>query len=314
VTSFGCEIGVTSESTFISLMRQIATDPAARGLLDDIAVIELGNETIILTHDMMAEGVHWLPTADPADVAWKLVAVNLSDLAAKGARPLGVLLGFMLGDDEWDRRFAAGLEAALAHYAVPLLGGDTVANRGDKRALGLTAIGAATHTPVPSRSGAQVGDTLYVSGTLGDALAGFELAEAGLDGAGALASAYHRPVARLVDGQALAPIASAMMDISDGLLLDAQRMAAASKVRISIDLALLPLSPEYRAMRGDGRDSRLQAASWGDDYQLLFTAAPATVLPIAATAIGTVGEGADIALFDGDDALPLPPSLGYQHH
>jgi thiamine-monophosphate kinase len=131
---------MTSESSFVALMRSLAIDPAARGLLDDTAVIDLGTETLILTHDMMAEGVHWLPTADPADVAWKLVSVNLSDLAAKGARPLGVLLGFMLGDDDWDRRFANGLKAALAHYAVPLLGGDTVSNRGDKRALGLTAV------------------------------------------------------------------------------------------------------------------------------------------------------------------------------
>ena len=96
-------------------MRAMARDPAARGLMDDIAVIELGKETLILTHDMMAEDVHWLPKADPADVAWKLVSVNLSDLAAKGARPLGVLLGLMLGESEWYRRFAAGLDRALAH-------------------------------------------------------------------------------------------------------------------------------------------------------------------------------------------------------
>ena len=155
----------------------MATDPSARGLLDDTAVIALGTETLILTHDMMAEDVHWLPTADAADVAWKLVSANLSDLAAKGAQPLGVLLGFMLGDDKWDRRFAEGLQAALAHYGVPLLGGDTVSNRGDKRTLGMTAIGAASFTPVPARSGAQPGDVLYVTGTLGDALAGFEMAK-----------------------------------------------------------------------------------------------------------------------------------------
>jgi thiamine-monophosphate kinase len=294
-------------------MRAMATDPAARGLLDDTAAIDLGSETLILTHDMMAEGVHWLPSTDPADVAWKLVAVNLSDLAAKGARPLGVLLGFMLGDDDWDRRFAAGLKAALAHYIVPLLGGDTVSNRGDKRALGLTAVGAATHCPVPSRSGARPGDVVYVTGTLGDALAGFELVEAGYNQPSRLVDAYHRPFARLADGQQLAPVVSAMMDVSDGLLLDAQRMASASGVRINIDLALLPLSEDYRRMRGDGLDSRMQAASWGDDYQLLFTAPETATLPVAATSIGTVIAGADIALFDGDTAIPSPPSLGYQH-
>ena len=106
---------MTTESTFIDLMRAIATDPAARGLNDDAAVIEFGSETLVLSHDMMVEGVHWLPNADPADVAWKLVASNLSDLAAKGAEPLGVLLGFMLGTDDWDRHFAKGLAEVLAN-------------------------------------------------------------------------------------------------------------------------------------------------------------------------------------------------------
>jgi thiamine-monophosphate kinase len=129
-----------------------------------------------------------------------------------------------------------------------------------------------------------------------------------------LVDAYCRPVARLAEGQRLAPRVSAMMDVSDGLLLDAQRMASASGVRINIDLALLPLSDDYRRMRGDSVDSRMQAASWGDDYQLLFAAPETTKLPVAATAIGTVAAGADIALFDGDAAIALPPSLGYQHH
>ena len=304
---------MTSESTFIALMRSIATDPSARGLLDDTAVITLGDETLIFTHDMMAEDVHWLPTADAADVAWKLVSVNLSDLAAKGARPFGVLLGFMLGDDAWDRRFADGLQAALAYYDVPLLGGDTVSNRGDKRALGMTAIGAASFTPVPARSGAQPGDLLYVTGTLGDALAGFEMAEVGLEGAPALMSAYHRPVARLTEGQSLAPIASAMMDVSDGLLIDAERMATASKVKITIDLANIPLSAPYRQQRGNSLDSRLQAASWGDDYQLLFTAPADLELPIQATAVGRVTSGSGLSLTDNTTPIPLPATLGYQH-
>ncbi len=295
-------------------MRVMAHDPAARGLMDDTAFLELGDATLILTHDMMAEDVHWLPKADPADVAWKLVSVNLSDLAAKGARPLGVLLGFMLGDSDWDKRFAEGLERALSHYAVPLLGGDTVSNRGDKRAVGLTAIGAATHRPVPARSGARTGDVLYVTGTLGDALAGFELAEADLEGVDALSAAYHRPMARLSDGQALAPFVSAMMDVSDGLLIDAERMALASKVEIRIDIDAIPLSSAYRTMRGDSIDSRLQAAFWGDDYQLLFSAPADAALPVAATAVGSVVEGSGLALFEANAPIPLPPSLGYQHH
>ncbi len=295
-------------------MRALATDPAARGLLDDTAVIELGNEALIVTHDMMAEGVHWLSNADPADVAWKLVASNLSDLAAKGARPLGVLLGFMLGEDEWDRRFAVGLQLVLERYDVALLGGDTVSNRGDKRALGMTAIGAATHRPVPSRSGAHVGDLLYVTGTLGDALAGFELIDAGFDEVGQLANAYNRPEPRLAEGQAVAPYVHAMMDISDGLLLDAERMAGASNVGIAIDLKRIPLSPLYVSYRSDTLESRMQAASWGDDYQLLFAAAPDVHIPVAATILGRATEGAGLTLHEGEKRLPLPPSLGYQHH
>ena len=305
---------MTSESTFIGLMRAMAADPGARGLLDDTAVIEFGNEALVLTHDMMAEGVHWLSNADPADVAWKLVTSNLSDLAAKGAKPLGVLLGFMLGDDEWDRKFAAGLHTALAHYDVALLGGDTVTNRGDKRALGMTAIGAAAHRPVPSRSGAQVGDLLYVTGTLGDALAGFELIEAGFDEVGPLANAYNRPEPRLAEGQALAPVVHAMMDISDGLLLDAERMASASKSGILIDVSKIPLSRAYISYRGETRESRMQAASWGDDYELLFAASPDQIIPLPATVVGLFVEGAGLALYDADQRIPLPPSLGYQHH
>lgn len=304
---------MTTESSFINLLRAFATDPAARGLLDDVAVIDIGDASLIITHDMMAEGVHFRSNANPADVAWKLLATNLSDLAAKGAAPVGVLLGFMLGDDAWDRSFAAGLEEALAHYNVALLGGDTVANRGDKRALGLTALGRATHIPVPSRSGAQIGDILYVTGTLGDALAGFELIDAGFDEVGPLADAFNRPVARLADGQKLAPIVSAMMDVSDGLLLDAERLARASQIGIEIDLACVPLSPLYISYRTDSLESRMQAASWGDDYQLLFTASPEASLSVPATAIGRVISGGGLTLKDGVNPVKLPPTLGYQH-
>ena len=304
---------MTTESTFINLLRGFATDPAARGLMDDVAVIEVGDAALIITHDMMAEGVHFRSNANPEDVAWKLVASNLSDLAAKGAKPVGVLLGFMLGDDAWDRAFATGLEKVLAYYDVALLGGDTVANRGDKRALGLTAMGVATHSPVPSRAGAQVGDILYVTGTLGDALAGFELIDAGFDEVGPLADAFNRPMARLADGQTLAPLVTAMMDVSDGLLLDAERIATASQIGIEIDLACIPLSPLYVSYRSDSRESRMQAASWGDDYQLLFTAPPEAALPVPATAVGRVIAGGGLTLKDGANPVKLPPTLGYLH-
>src|SRR3954471_19574748 len=120
------DLSMSRERDFIDRLKAIARHPAARGLSDDAAVLELGGTRLVLTHDMLVEGVHYLPGDPPEDVAWKLVAANLSDLAAKGARPLGVLLGYPLGDDEWDARFADGLAAVLATFDVPLLGGETV--------------------------------------------------------------------------------------------------------------------------------------------------------------------------------------------
>ena len=135
------------EAAFIAALRALATHPAARGLNDDCAVLDLGPETLILTHDAIAEGVHFLAEADPADVAWRLVATNISDLAAKGAEPLGVLLGYTLGAN--DARFLTGLAEALAAYNVPLLGGDTI-RTSSPPTHGLTALGRATHRPVPA--------------------------------------------------------------------------------------------------------------------------------------------------------------------
>ncbi len=309
---------MTSESSFIEMMRGIAAGPAARGLMDDAAVLDLallglGSEALILTHDMMVQGVHWLEGSDAADVAWKLAAVNLSDLAAKGAKPLGVLLGFTLGEDEWDRRFADGLRDVLREYDVPLLGGDTVMGDGKSRSMGMTAIGSATHQPVPSRSGARAGDALYVTGTIGDALAGFEFAQAGLEAPEHLARAFHRPIPLLKSGQKLAPMVTAMMDVSDGLLLDSSRMAQASGLALKLDLAAFPLSGDYQSVRGDSQESRIQAASWGDDYQLLFAAAPDANLPVAATKIGEFSSGQGLVLFEDNVPVPLPASLGFEH-
>ncbi len=304
---------MTSESSFIGLMRAIATDPAARGLDDDVAILQLGDQTLILTQDMMVESVHWLPDARPEDVAWKLVSVNLSDLAAKGARPAGVMLSFMLGDDDWDKRFAAGLQAALTHYDVPLIGGDTVGNPEGMRSISMTAIGVATHVPVPSRSGAKPGDAVYVTGTLGDAKAGFDITLSGDGGYSELCDAFNQPVALIAQGQRLAPYVSAMMDISDGLLIDAQRMAAASNAAIAIDLSKVPLSDGYMALYGSDHDSRILASSWGDDYQLLFTAPPGADLPVTAKQIGVVLDGHGLSLHDGANPVALPKHLGFEH-
>lgn len=291
---------MTAEAAFIAALRGLASHPAARGLTDDCAVLEVGGETLILTHDMMVEGVHWVPTQDPADVAWKLLATNLSDLAAKGAEPIGVLLGYSLVAD--NVRFAEGLGAALAHFGVLLLGGDTVRSPGPQT-MGLTALGRATFRPVPSRSGARAGDDVWITGPVGAAMLGFEALSAGDSAADT--TAYRRPVPRLAEGRALAPLVTAMMDVSDGLLLDSVRMAEASKVTIALDPALIPLPASLPPERAR------EAMAWGDDYELLLTLPAGTIPPCPAHRIGAVLErGAEPLLLGGE-----APSgqLGYEH-
>lgn len=280
-----------NEADFIALLRPLAGDAAARDLLDDAAV--LGD--LILTKDMIVEGRHYRADDAAADVAWKLVAVNLSDLAAKGARPVGVLLGYALGDDDWDRAFAAGFADTLRHFDLPLLGGDTVAAAGP-RTLSLTAIGRAG-PKVPDRRGAQAGDTLWVTGVIG-------LAGLGLHGEGGADAdrAYRRPMPLLREGQALAPIVTAMMDVSDGLLIDAGRMADASGLALSIDLDAVPVAGEPIA-----------AVTAGDDYALLFALPGGQAPPIAATAIGRFSAGAGLTLHSANKPVPLPASLGWEH-
>jgi thiamine-monophosphate kinase len=308
-----------TESDFVASLRALATHPAARNLDDDAAVLEIGDTTLVFTHDIVVEGVHFLPSDPPADVAWKLVAVNLSDLAAKGARPVGVLLGYSLGDDAWDQAFADGLATALAAFAIPLLGGDTVA--APHRTLGLTAIGEAAG-PVPSRAGAQAGDHLWVTGAIGDAGAGLRVLQGELDGAAELAERYRNPRPRLEAGEALAPLVSAMMDVSDGLLIDSSRLGEASGVAIGIELGLVPLSEPFLAALGTGVEARLLAATAGDDYELLFTApagraaellALSEALGLPFSRIGDSVPGSGLRLSLDGAPVPLPARLGWEH-
>lgn len=301
----------------IERLKRIATADAARGLLDDVAV--LGD--LVLTHDSIAEGVHYLPDDPPASVGWKLVAVNLSDLAAKGATPIAALMSLTInGDSEWEDRFLGGVAAACESYGLPLVGGDTIALPATApRVLGLTAIGRAG-AAVPSRSGGRAGDRLWLVGTLGDGAAGLAELRADPRAEGVLVEAYRRPVPQLAAGALLAPHASAMMDVSDGLLLDAARLASASRLCAAIDLAALPLSRAFVAERGAHRAARLFAATGGDDYALL-AALPEAVDPFTLslpsgttiTAIGRLAEGAGLSLADGDQPVPIPERLGHEH-
>lgn len=308
-----------SEADFIARLRAIATDPAARGLADDAAVWE----GLVLTHDMIVEGIHFLPDDAPQDVAWKLVAVNLSDLAAKGAAPLAVLMGYSLGEAAWDAAFADELDTALRHFGVMLLGGDTVrAPTGAPRTFGLTAFGRAPPGGAPSRAGARPGDRIWVTGTIGNAGVGLAMRLGQVDPNETCLAAYRRPQPQLTFGQAVAPHVHAMMDLSDGLLIDAERMAEASGCAIGVMLETLPLSAALLAARPDVLDTRLAAATAGDDYQLLFAADPAAEtaireiaggLQVAATAIGHVGVGEGITLTDKAQRVALPERLGFMH-
>ena len=300
-----------AEADFIALLQGIATDPSARGLIDDVAV--LGD--LVLSHDSIVEGIHYLPSDPPESVAWKLVAVNLSDLAAKGAVPVAALMAYTLtGDSDWDAAFVAGLGIATRHFGLPLIGGDTVSiPLGNARVTGLTVIGR-TQGIIPDRRGAGIGDGLFVTGTIGDAGLGLDVARGLVRGDDYLLRAYQCPEPQLAAGKVLGGAVTAMMDVSDGLLIDAERLGRASNLAVIIDLDAIPLSPSFRAVAGEGRAARLRAVTAGDDYQLLFTSAlrlPVVNVPV--TRIGHMARGAGLRLYDRDGDVALPEKLGWLH-
>jgi len=301
------------------LLAPLATTPVARGLADDAAVLvpPLGRD-LVLTHDILAAGIHYLADDPPGDVAWKLLAVNLSDLAAMGARPLGVLLGLGLGpaeDEAWLTAFTTGLKRGMDRWGVALYGGDTVT--GLKQAvLGLTAIGQVDSGAALGRMGARAGDELWVSGTIGDAGLGLAIAQGRAAPDKFLLGRFRRPEPRLALGRALVGLATAAMDVSDGLLIDAERLAAASGLAVMVDLTLMPVSPAAVARTTRSDDDLAALAASGDDYELLFTAPPhcrAAVLALGATAIGVVADGSGLTVLGGGGQAVVPTRLGYEH-
>ena len=306
------------EREAIARLRHIASDPAARGLADDAALFS----GFVLTHDSIAEGVHFLGTDPPASVGWKLVAVNLSDLAGKGATPAVAMLSLALrGDTGWEEGFLDGVEAACDSYGMALVGGDTIALPARApRVLGMTAIGHAGEN-TPSRAGGQPGDRLWLVGCVGDSAAGLAQLRDDPDATGPLVDIYRRPVPLLAAGRALAGHAHAMMDVSDGLLLDARRMADASGCVARIALEELPLSDAFRAVRGDSPAERMFAATGGDDYALLAALPPefdplSLSLPSAPTirCVGSLAAGHPaIRVTMAGKPVALPERLGHEH-
>jgi thiamine-monophosphate kinase len=273
--------------------------PEALGLMDDAAVLPARpGFDLVVSKDAILEGVHFL-SSDPLDlVARKLLRVNLSDLAAKGAEPYGYLLAIAWpATDGWEQRraFAAGLRADQDLFGLRLFGGDTTSTPGPLSAS-VTILGwVPTGTMVP-RAGARAGDIVLVTGTIGDGWLGLAAACGALDGLSQpdrdwLADRYRLPRPRLGLAEALRRHASAAADVSDGLIADAGRIAEASGMRIDLDLDRLPLSAAARAWLAaepDPTAARTALAAGGDDYEIVCAVDPDAVdaLRLAAEDVG----------------------------
>jgi thiamine-monophosphate kinase len=304
-------------------LRPLASAPGALALVDDAALLEpRPGMQLVLTKDAMVAGVHFLRDDPPGQIAKKLLRVNLSDLAAMGAAPRGYLLALARPraiEDEWLAAFCAGLAEDNAAFEISLLGGDTVGTPG-ALTLSLTAIGEVPKGKALLRSGARVGDDLWVSGTLGDAALGLAVLQDRLEVAEPVRShlieRYRLPRPRLALGQALRGLAHAAIDISDGLLADLGHIAETSDLGAEIRVDLLPVC------HADLPGARDAALSGGDDYELLF-ATPASRrnaieslarnLALPLTRIGALQAAPGIRVLDAAGAEIHPVRTGWQH-
>jgi thiamine-monophosphate kinase len=330
---------VSEEAIIQGYLAPLAAGHAgALGLKDDCAVLapSAGCEFVLKT-DAIAEGVHFLSDDRPADIGWKALAVNVSDLAAKGARPVGYLMSLSFPaapSRQWMADFAAGLGEAQSAFGMHLLGGDTDRRPGP---ISITpmVIGEVEAGRTVRRTTARAGDVAYVSGTIGDARLGLMLRQRpelaatwglGPHDAEALTARYLRPVPRLALVAALQSCARAAMDVSDGLAKDLDRMCRASAVAATIDAMRLPLSPAFRIVRERDPDAASAALFAGDDYEILAAIPPesATAFEAAATAGGVpvtaVGHfraagrnGAAVTLRDEKGSETALESTGWDH-
>lgn len=288
-------------------------------LLDDAAVIaSRPGFDLVVTKDAVVAGTHFLHDDDPALVARKLLRVNLSDLAAKAAEPFAAFLAVAWPVDFGpDRRaaFAAGLGEDLEAFGVALMGGDTVSTPGPLTAS-LTALGWVPAGGMLRRGGAQIGDQLLVSGTIGDGVLGLAAARGELaDPDGWLAGRYRLPTPRLDLREALRTYATAAADVSDGLVADARHIAEASGVGLDIDLDWLPLSAPARGWleaQADRRAGLLRLATGGDDYEIVCMAG-AGEAPPGFTAIGQAVAGPEVRVHVAGWMID-PGEGGWRHH
>ncbi|MEM8561262.1 MAG: thiamine-phosphate kinase [Pseudomonadota bacterium] len=278
---------------------------------DDCAILSLaGNERLATSIDSQVEGVHFLKDSFPEDIGYRAVSAAASDLAAMGARPIGMMLAMTLPevDELWLHAFAEGVASASTGYRLPLVGGDTT--RGP-RCITVQVMGALPADKTLLRGGAQAGDLLCVSGVLGDAAAGLAILkgewQAQPEHAEYLLHRFNRPEARLDLGRSLLESATAAIDISDGLLADAGHLAAASGVRVCIESERLPLSEALRS-HPDPDQVRQWALTGGDDYELCFSLPPSLPIPSGCSRIGSIVEGHGLLC----DAKAVTES-GYAH-
>ena len=288
----------------------------AFGLTDDAALVPARpGHDLVVTTDAIAEGVDFFGFDPPGTIAQKALRVNLSDLAAKGAQPAHYLLNLSLPHTitpDWLAAFADGLARDQQQFGITLLGGDTGATDG-ALAIAVTAFGFVPQGAMVKRSGARVGDTVYVTGTIGDSgggLAIFKRETHTLNDVDrdALIARYRVPQPPVDFAPALRGIATASVDISDGLVADLGHLASTSGVRIVIEGERVPLSAPLKALWGENTLPR--AVSAGDDYQIAFTGASGLEGPF--TAIGRVeaGEGICLTVNGAQVAVPKP---GYRH-
>jgi thiamine-monophosphate kinase len=279
--------------------------PGALNLTDDAAVLSVPpGQELVLTTDAIVAGVHFLPTDAPGDIARKALRVNLSDLAAKGARPLAYMLTLALGrsvGDAWVEAFAAGLAADQAEFGIVLTGGDSVSTEGPVWAS-ITAFGLVDAGRMVKRGGARPGDIVLVTGTIGDAALGLmvEQGQLRVDEADrkVLAGRYRLPQPRTGLAAAVGAHAHAAVDVSDGLAADFGHLCRASQVSGRIEVSRIPLSPGAR--RVVQADSALTARvlGGGDDYEVLLTAPAEAVAELKAQAAAAQIELTEIGSID----------------
>lgn len=296
------------------------------GLTDDAAVLAPPpNKSLIITTDSVIGGIHLPPDAAPQRYAQKLVRRNLSDLAAMGAEPWRYTLNLHTPhgiDDAWVAAFADALRHEQQHFGMALVGGDTTSANTGSLHLTMTCLGLIEGTPL-TRRGAKPGDDLYVSGTLGDAAFALQQLRHQASLELALTERYYAPIPRLALGQMLRGVANAAMDISDGLLADLSQLCSVSQVGATLQREALPLHPTVAAHIAQHADGWRWPLNGGDDYELLFTAAPqqrariaslAQTLTLPLTRIGSIHTSPEIQLFDAK-GNPVPVTAqGWEYH